>query len=56
MYFLPDSETEGAHEVIPGGAVPVPDLNTQPPVLVLGLEVADKKKSFVYFFPPGCYY
>ena len=49
----PDPEAEGAHEVIPGGPVPVPDLDTQPPVLVLRLEVTEKGNLY---FPSGCYY
>ena len=49
----PDPEANGAHEVIPGCPVPVPDLDTQPPVLVLGLEVTEQGNLY---FPPGCYY
>lgn len=44
----PDPKAEGAHEVIPGCPVPVPDLDTQPPVLVLRLEVADKKVICIF--------
>ena len=53
--YPPDAEAEGAHEVVPGGPVPVPDLDTQPPVLVLGLEVTKRKVMIIFPPPDDCY-
>lgn len=42
---LRDPEGQGAHEIVPAGQVPVPDLHRQPPVLVRLLQLAGAEEG-----------
>lgn len=41
---LRNPEGQGAHEIIPAGQIPVPDLHRQPPVFVCLLQLAGREQ------------
>lgn len=49
LHQLRDAKGKSAHEVIPGGPVPVPHLHHQPAVLICGLQLAAEHQDDTQF-------